>query len=500
MQLLDRLTHHAQTRSDDLAYTDQFGHSLTWRQLHDAACDVATELRQRLPNQGTVLLCAPNQIQYPIAFLGLLAAGCDVFPVPADIAEAELTRAAQQSRAVGIVGHERARQTLKGLYAWNIDVLFPSPGTPGEGGVRVLSDTAAASPSRQNPHPTLSRRTGRGTNYLLLQSSGTTGLPKIVKRSFRSLDAVSAAMTEAVDFRPTDHVLAAVPLTHSYGLEHGLLAPVWAGSRVHLCRGLDLPSVVSELEKGEITLFPAVPAVFEMLSAVADTPAVTSLRTAYSAGAPLPQTVTDRFAERFGIRVAQLYGATEIGSVTFNSPHEEPFDPGSVGKPMRGVDIHVVDVTTAAPLQAGEEGHIAISARSMFDGYLYEDAQLLDGYFPTGDLGHVDKTGRLFITGRLKLLIDVGGMKVNPLEVEAILRQHPAVGDCVVVPVRQSETVHRLKAVIMPQPGMASPGTAELRSFAKSHLSAYKVPRLFEIRDDLPRSSTGKVLRHLVET
>jgi long-chain acyl-CoA synthetase len=256
---------------------------------------------------------------------------------------------------------------------------------------------------------------------------------------------------------------------------------------------------VSELEKGDITLFPAVPAMFEMLAAVGDAPPVTSLRTAYSAGAPLPQSVMDRFRDRFGVRVAQLYGATEIGSVTFNNPHDEPFDPDSVGKAMRGVDIRILDVTTAAPLQVGVEGQVAINADSMFDGYLHEDAQLLDGYFPTGDLGKLDEAGRMFITGRLKLLIDVGGMKVNPIEVETVLRQHPAVGDCVVVPIRQSETVHRLKAVVSPRPGIDRPTTAELRTFAKLHLSAYKVPRLFEVRDDLPRSATGKVLRHLVE-
>jgi acyl-CoA synthetase (AMP-forming)/AMP-acid ligase II len=382
-----------------------------------------------------------------------------------------LVRAAQRSSAVAVIGHQRACSILSSLPSWDIDSL-----------------------GQQNPHPTLSGNTGRGTeSSLLLQSSGTTGLPKIVRRSNKSLDAVSAAMAEAVDFRPTDHVLAAVPLTHSYGLEHGLLAPVWAGSRVHLCRGLDLPSVVGELEKGDITLFPAVPAMFEMLAAVADAPPVMSLRTAYSAGAPLPASVIDRFNARFGVRVAQLYGATEIGSVAFNNPHEEPFDPASVGRPMRGVDIRILD-----PSSDGQ-GHVAIKADSMFDGYLKEGAELIDGYFPTGDLGRVDDRGRLFITGRLKLLIDVGGMKVNPLEVESVLCRHPSVGDCVVVPVRQSETVFRLKAIVTPRPGGARPAPADLRTFAKSHLSAYKVPRLFEVRDDLPRSPTGKVLRHLVE-
>ncbi len=648
LALLDRVAHHADARPSDLAYREAAGgRTLTWRELADRVRDVAALLKSHLPSAGVVLLCAANQIEYPIAFLGILAAGWDVFPVSADIAEPELLRAAEQSAAVALIGQERAIAALGGLLAtWsvgklispvapfdvrhhltspggrgtggdpnaerilpkpgdnlllppdfgelsrveeggdegdrqtasNIDCFTPSPGTPGEGrGEGRPAERNAAShrspPAvRPHPNPLPAYREREPMPALLLQSSGTTGLPKIVRRSGRSLDAVSAAMAAAVHFTAADHVLATVPLTHSYGLEHGLLAPVWAGSTVHLCRGLDVPTVLGELAGNQITIFPAVPAVFEMLAGVSDAPAITSLRTAYSAGAPLPASVTARFAARFNVRVAQLYGATEIGSVTFNSPHEEPFAPASVGNPMAGVEIRILDVTTGTPLPANEDGHVAIRAESMFDGYLASSldnailvnaphdpnvrnsdshshraattdsremsatpdaessashtvdspaplsgppasaggntpasrtpalhADLLRGFFPTGDLGHLDATGRLFITGRLKLLIDVGGMKVNPIEVENVLREHAQVGDCVVFAIRQSETVSRIKAIIVPREPSSVPAIEELRAFAKSRLSAYKVPRVFEIRDALPRSATGKILRQVIE-
>ena len=191
--------------------------------------------------------------------------------------------------------------------------------------------------------------------------------------------------------------------------------------------------------------------------------------------------------------------------MTFNDPNRAgAFDPASVGRPMRGVDIRILDVDDPrpdGPLMHGVEGQVAVRANSMMEGYLNDDTAgaLLDGYSLTGDLGRVDGQGRLTLTGRIKLLIDVGGLKVNPLEVEEVLAQHPQVAACVVVPVPVSETVSRLKAIVMPRdPDGPGPTPESLRRFARDRLTAYKVPRLFELRKTLPRSPTGKVLRHLV--
>jgi acyl-CoA synthetase (AMP-forming)/AMP-acid ligase II len=306
-------------------------------------------------------------------------------------------------------------------------------------------------------------------------------------------------MVEAIGFRSEDRVLMSVPLTHSYGLEHGLLAPLWAGSTVHLSGLMQISAALPELKSA--TILPGVPSTFEMLAASSETEvAAPMMRIAYSAGGPLPRSVFDAFGARFGIRVSQLYGASEIGSVTFNAPGD-PFDAASVGRPMRGVSIRVLDLDAGAAADATRgEGHIAVRAASMFSGYLSGAANLIDGHFPTGDIGYVDDAGRLYITGRLKLLIDVGGLKVNPLEVESVLMRHPAVEACVVVPMRQSQTVLRLKAIVTPRAGFTSVPIDELRELARQHLSAYKVPRVFEVRDSLPRSPTGKVLRHLLET
>jgi acyl-CoA synthetase (AMP-forming)/AMP-acid ligase II len=419
MLLLDRLARHASVRPDAVAYRDAAtGHSLSWRELHNRVSAGADAGALRSP----ALIRLPNSLQFPVAFLSKLMASRPAFLVSPD--------------------------EPMGRVPWAAVERTPS---------------VAVGPR------------------LLLLSSGSTGAPKVVCRSAASVDAVCAQMVTAIGITPDDHVLATVPLCHSYGLEHGLLAPVWAGATVTLCRGLDLPVVRRELLASHITVLPGVPSTFEALARLGD--AISPVRAAYSAGGPLPPGVADACRERFGLRIGQVYGATEIGSVTYGEDAD-----GSVGRPMPGVTI-----------RTDADGQVMVAAGSLFDGYLGdENPTTADGFYPTGDLGHVDDAGRLHITGRARLLIDVGGRKVNPLEVEGVLLAHPRVGGCVVVPVRQTDTVARLKAVVEPRRPGPAPDPEDLRAFARERLAAHKVPRAFEVRDALPRSPAGKVLRSAV--
>jgi len=517
MQLLDRLASHARDRGATTAYRMASASSsqetatpqLSWRQLHDAVRAWRDRLldHARLGPGETILICSPNRLEVPVAILAGLAAGLRVLPVAPELGDAELKRLAEQSAARAMIGTESAVELLAGNIpaVWNIDEVGGSnrPACPTCG-----IDPGGSSPAQMTP----SFRTAAGNTAacasLLLQSSGTTGLPKLVVRTARSLDAAALAIVRSVGFTSDDCVLATLPLSHSYGLEHGLLAPVWAGSTVVLGRGLDLSVIAPELACGA-TIFPTVPSIIEMLADLANQPPrMPRVRRIYSAGAPLPAGVYETFLGRYGLRVSQLYGATKVGSVTFNDPQQPDFDPASVGQAMHGVSIRILDPAAEADAQGcathralgpGEQGQIAIRAASMFDGYLNEPTSLYDGYFPTGDLGRLDASGRLTITGRLKLLIDVGGMKVNPLEVESVLCEHPDVQACVVVPIRQSQTVCRLKAIAMPRDPAHPPSVQSLRELARQRLARYKVPRVFEIRRWLPRSPTGKVLRHLVD-
>jgi acyl-CoA synthetase (AMP-forming)/AMP-acid ligase II len=427
---------------------------------------------------AVVLVCVPNRIEFPVAFLGVLAAGCSVFPVSAEITDIELRSLVQEARVAAIVGTPRACAALADQVAIAIGVD------------EILTKNGAPAPTHRG-----------GAVDLLLCSSGTTARPKIVLRDTPSLDAVSESMCNAIGFTAEDRVLSIVPLCHSYGLEHGLLAPIWAGSSVHLCGGLDLGIIIPQLASGGITLFPAVPSAYDMMCQVGESHRLASLRMAYAAGAPLPQSVYEAFEAKFGLRIGQLYGATEIGSVTFSDPDAPQFDPRSVGVAYPGVRVKIVDPLTRSELSAGTEGELMISAPSMFRGYLNEPApSAANDFFSTGDLARLDEFGNLSITGRLKLLIEVGGLKVNVLEVEELLRQHPSVGEAAVVAIRVSETVSRLKAVVTPRDQDRPPAPDELRRFLRERLTAYKVPRVVEVRASLPRSPAGKILRRLLET
>lgn len=161
---------------------------------------------------------------------------------------------------------------------------------------------------------------------------------------------------------------------------------------------------------------------------------------------------------------------------------------------MRIVDIDDPDRT----LGTDTEGQLAVRSPSMLSEYLDEDLPLVDGHFLTGDLARIDAEGRVWISGRLRLLIDVGAFKVNPLEVEQVLSTHPDVGECVVVPLSASETVQRLRAVVVLKDERRSASPAQLRQYLRERLSPIKVPRIVDVVASLPKSATGKILRSQV--
>jgi acyl-CoA synthetase (AMP-forming)/AMP-acid ligase II len=428
MELLERISRFAKESPSRLAYVQPDGRQLTYASL-DLAIGVVKRAIRESPAREPIVLDQGNTIDFVVNFLSTIAAGIDAPVVAASTSQAE-----QATFAARLAGKASAKEV----------------------------------------------------GDLLLLTSGSTGTQKIVRRDAASLDAVAASMVEAIGFRADDRVLAAIPLAHSYGIEHGLLAPLWAGATVHLFDGLGIDAIAGTREPFDI--FPAVPSMLERLADAGPAlDGLRSLRTIYSAGAPLPDSVRERFVARFGRPVGQLYGSTEIGTVTYRSGDARAGN--DVGWPMRSVSIRTLDT-----------GEIAIKSPSMFSGYVDEPAELIDGHFLTGDLGRLTSDGALELSGRSKLLIDVGGLKVNPLEVEAAIASHAAVAECVVLPVTQSETVQRLRAIIVPR-NPALPPTIELiRAHTRTLLAPHKVPRSFEIRAAaLPRSATGKLLRTMVD-
>ena len=449
--LLDRLRQHAADAPDRPAFVEPCGRTLTYGELLGRAETLARELCDGEPR----MLRCPNRAEFAAWFFAAQLAGVELAIVPCGTTAAEADRLAARAGVRQLVGGD----------------------FPGFDSCRGLELRDGSGQRRVGP---------RGG--ILLSSSGSTAEPSLVRRSAVSLDAVARNVAACVGLTPGDRVLATVPLAHSYGLEHGLLGPIWAGATVLLNVGLDAGQLRRQLAR-KPTVIPAVPAMIEMLPKLADDPlvagAVRAARCVYSAGAPLPAEARDAFLETFGQRVGQVYGMTEIGSVTFNDPADADFDPASVGRPLDGVSVRLLD-----------EGEVAVRSTCMFDGYVDRDADLVDGHLRTGDLGALDADGRLTVTGRKRLLIDTGGQKVNPLEVEAALRSHPLVADCVVVPVHQTATTQRLRALVVPRGDVTA---AEVREHVRSRLAGWKVPRVVEFRESLAYTASGKLARAELE-
>jgi acyl-CoA synthetase (AMP-forming)/AMP-acid ligase II len=478
--LIDALRAHAASRPDAVAVRESSARderrALSWSQLAGASARFAASLWRGAP--GPVLVSATNCLEQLVALLGGLWRGADVVVLPPDLPAAPLRELARRSGATVAVAGEAA---LPLLAAEGIEA-------------RPLASVSLDPAAGALPEPEAAR------GSLVLLTSGTTGIPRLVRRRAPALDAVGCHSAAALRLGPDDAMLLAIPLCHSFGIDQGLLTAVTAGCRIELHPGFALSRVRSALRHDGITTVPAVPYLFDLLARSVppgERPAP-ALRRALSAGSMLPRAVFEEFGARFDLAIGQIYGATEFGSVTYSDPQAQDFRARGVGRPLAQVEIRILDSEApdpSRPLAPGAAGVVAVSAASMFERYVGEPApQLPGGFFLTGDIGELDREGRLELTGRLALLIDVGGRKVNPLEVESVLEAHPAVQAAAVVPARYSRTVSRLKAIIVLDGASAPDGNA-LRSYLREQLDEYKIPRRFEFRESLPRSATGKLLR-----
>ena len=487
--LIESLLHHAATRPGDLAVLEigkgEVRRELTWRELRNAAEDLARTLRRDYRGH-TVMVALPNSAEAQIALLGSLWSGSRTFPLSPQTPILGIRRLVEKmGKSVLIADEDLVRAT-----ATSFDGALVAD--------RLADEIVTHPETVLSPVPDESMHSS-----ILLESSGVTGLPKIVQREMHSLIALGRNLADALALSSADRILVSIPLCHSYGIDFAVAATVTAGCEIELHRQFSAASARVALGEGKITVWPAVPLMFDAISRGNDPALPHRLRLAISAGSPLPGSIHEQFQRVFKTSIGQIYGASEFGSVFYGSPAIEPFDPASVGRPLEGVEARVLDLERPdieRPLPPGSEGEIAIRTPSMLSRYL-EDVQGPDlhGFLRTGDIGCLDADGVLRLTGRVKLLIDIGARKVNPLEVEALLIEHPTVAEAVVLAVSYSDTADRLKALVVAREGQR-PEPATLRAYLREHLLAFKVPRSIVVRDAFPRSPTGKILRAQLQT
>lgn len=447
----------------------------SWREIVDEACRLATWLDGNAAEGGVVATLGESGPGFWAGALAVFGSGRRLMPLTMGASSDELRRSIESFGTSAIVAHDVEDEgrccavvepaSIPAISA-RFDVHGRSPATPG-----ILARGAGAA--------------------LLLHSSGTTGRPRAVLREGAALDRVASTLVDEIALRADDHIVSTLPMQHSYGIEHAVLAPILAGASVCVVRGGPLERLVAAL-RDRATVMPAVPVMLELLAEIE--PGPTALRMVCSAGAPLPAAVRERFERRWATRVRNLYGASEVGTVTLERDDGE--------RPVRGVEVRVCasDVVPLGDCAVDEPGEVCVRSDAMFAGYVdpvagLDRGAIVDGFFRTGDRGTLDRAGRLRLCGRIKLQLDVGGLKVDPEAIEAVLREHPLVRDVAVVALPLSATVTRLRAVVVSSGARDDEAGAAIRRFAGIRLAVHEVPRVVEFRDVLPRSASGKLLR-----
>ncbi len=414
-----------------------------------------------------VALWLANSVGFVEAFLAVLACGADAFVLAPIAPVAEVQRALETTAARALIGAGDvgavAPAATAALAVRNEGLALVRP-RPARGG-------APRPPRASDP-------------AFVAYSSGTTGHAHLVVRTHENLwwEAENIAVTTRLG--PTDAILGVVPLSHSYGLGNALLASLRTGARLVLRPRFLRRQTLDLLATRGITMFPTVPFMARMLVATERGRRwdLAALRLCISAGAPLTRDVYDAFLERFAIPIRQLYGLTEAGDVTLNTAPLAELDPITVGRPIGAVRVTIED-PAGAEVAAGAVGEIVVRSASATGG--------AEQPLHTHDQGHWTAQGDLVITGRTSLFINSAGNKVNPTEVEAALRSHPAVADVAVFGVPAPHGDQHVSAVVV----LRAACTADaLRVHCGTLLATYKVPRVVTFRDALPRSPLGKVL------
>jgi acyl-CoA synthetase (AMP-forming)/AMP-acid ligase II len=331
----------------------------------------------------------------------------------------------------------------------------------------------------------------------VILTSGTTGTPKGAQRSSPDGLFALAALIDRIPYRSRDTMMVAAPLFHSWGFFHFVMGLPTASTLV-LRRRFDPEGTLAAVQEHRAQVLAVVPVMLQrILQLPEETLAsydLSSLRITSLSGSALPGELAIAWMDRFGDNIYNLYGSTEVAYATVATPEELRAAPGTAGKAPRGTVVRLYD-GEGREVPRGEVGRIFVGNEMSFEGYTGGGGKdVIDGLLSSGDVGHIDSVGRLFIDGRDDEMIVSGGENVFPREVEDLLADHEAVAETAVIGVEDEEFGQRLKAFVALKEGVEV-SEEDLKAHVKQHLAGYKAPREIEFVAELPRNATGKVLK-----
>lgn len=497
---------------------------ITYRALREKAELFAGALRRAGVRPGErVALMLPNLPQTIIAFWGVLKAGAVAVMTNPLYMEKELVQNLSDAGANHMVLLDllwprvaalRERLPIRNFIVTGIaDALsFPlnllyrlkqrrsRPTVPGnDGAVHFWKNFCRG--AQRHSEPVASPR----EDLVLLQyTGGTTGISKGVELTHANIGTNCRQVLDIINVTAREHhtFLSLMPFFHVYGLTICMIIPVYLASTI-----LPLPRYVPQdvlklIAKYRPTVFPGAPSVYMSLLQQKDLPRydLRSIRICVSGSAPLPREVFLRFQEVTGASILEGYGLTEASPITHCNPlGQEGQRANSIGMPIPGTDARIVDMEGGAlSLPPGKLGELVVRGPQVMKGYWHRPDEtanaLRNGWLYTGDLATMDEDGYFYIVDRKKDMVIVGGYNVYPREVDEVLLAHPKVADAVTVGISDGMRGETLKAYVVPRPGETM-GKADVVGWCRARLASYKVPRLVEFREELPKTIVGKVLR-----
>ncbi len=489
---------------------------LSYTQLNGAANQVANLLASRGIGKGDkVALSCPNVPYFTIIYYGILKAGASVVPLNVLLKAREVAYHLKDSEAKAYFAFEGSADLPIGEAAWEgfgdtdtctefflikADSAAPAPMEPPEFYAPLIAEQS----------PTFETvETDDDDTAVILYTSGTTGQPKgaELRHSNMRENALAGKDLFGADVDHPDTYLCVLPLFHSFGqtcIQNGAIA---FGGKVVMLPRFEAKAALGLMLKHEVTYFAGVPTMYWGLLGTLDEPDVDvsaiadNLRVAAAGGSALPGEVHKDFKAKFGVTILEGYGLSETSPVaSFSVFGEEPLV-GSIGKPIPGVEMKLInddwsDVDTSDPDAVGE---IAIKGHNVMKGYYNRpeatEESIQDGWFRSGDLGKKNEDGYYFIVDRSKDMIIRGGYNVYPRELEEVLMEHPAVSLVAVIGVPHDSHGEEIKAVIVKNKEHEDVSEDDLVAWGKDQFAGYKYPRSVQFIDELPMTSTGKILK-----
>jgi acyl-CoA synthetase (AMP-forming)/AMP-acid ligase II len=473
---------------DRTSIVDEQG-SLTFAQVHQRSNALARGLAELgvSPGDGVGIMCR-NHRGFIDATLATAKLGASALYLNTAFAGRQLGEVIGREGPQVLIYDEEFADLLEGI---GDDVRRLVAGTQeGESGDTSLEsliedgDSSDLSPPPEDPR-------------FVILTSGTTGSPKGAQRSSPEGLGGVAALLDMIPFRSRETMMVAAPLFHSWGFTHFVFGQA-TGSTIVLRSHFDPEDTLRATAESKAEVLAVVPV---MMQRILELPQETisqydlsALRITSVSGSSLPGELALKWMDTFGDCAYNLYGSTEVAYATIATPEDLRAAPGTAGRPPRNTIVKILD-EDGKDLPQGETGRIFVGNEMAFEGYTGGGSKdVIDGLLSSGDVGHFDEEGRLFIDGRDDEMIVSGGENVFPREVEDLLADHEAVAEAAVVGVDDEQFGQRLKAFVVLQNGGGA-SEDELKDYVKQNLARYKVPREVVFLEELPRNSTGKVLK-----